>query len=233
MPDMANVAYTDEYRRARDEYKWLFDGTPEEEVIILDGYDQYTATCLSYSGARPAPNGITAQYAAGKVILTGSNGILVYEYDIIDDCQLLTIIKHRNGSDYILFNIDLYGYSVLEPKTGKVAHYVPAESFKGGETFIWLDAFYCAANDLLAVDGCYWACPWSNQFHDFSDPLRLPLPLYCDSFALESDFGVDIDSDVRFSRFTDTGQCVIQCRNSDGETGEKIIDIVAQYKTVP
>ena len=33
-----------------------------------------------------------------------------------------------------------------------------------------------AYGHVLAVDGCYWACPYEIVFYDFSDPSRLPLP---------------------------------------------------------
>jgi hypothetical protein len=28
----------------------------------------------------------------------------------------------------------------------------------------------------LAVEGCYWACPYDLVFYNFSDPTKLPLP---------------------------------------------------------
>jgi hypothetical protein len=29
---------------------------------------------------------------------------------------------------------------------------------------------------VLAVDGCYWACPYEIVFFDFANPASLPLP---------------------------------------------------------
>ena len=83
---------------------------------------------------------------------------------------------HANGNHYLVFREDLYGYSVLEVETGRTMHYIPEKSWpldgrQGEETFIWTNVAYDAATNLLAVWGCYWACPNSMVFLDFSDPL--------------------------------------------------------------
>ena len=43
-----------------------------------------------------------------------------------------------------------------------------------GEDYYW--AVYSISPNLLflAVDGCYWACPYEVRIFDFSDPLALP-----------------------------------------------------------
>ena len=228
-----NVAYSEEYRQARAAYDWLFASEPEKETVVIEGSDRYQVTCFSYSEMHPRPDGIIARYDVKKILIADKKkNDPVFEYEIIDDRLLLKIIRHRNGRDYLLFNIDLYGYSVLDLKTREAIHYVPEESFRGGETFLWMDALYCPENDLLAIEGCYWACPWSIRFYDFANPMQLPFPLYCDSFALEDDFGVDIDIDVRAVRFTDTGECVIRCWDERGNMADKIIDVIKFRKNV-
>jgi hypothetical protein len=81
----------------------------------------------------------------------------------------------------------------------KNADYFPKESLDGGETFIWCSVKYCAVNDVLAVDGCYWACPYGFMFYDFSNPMELPLKLYTDEYYynLEAEAGMYTDSDRR------------------------------------
>ena len=55
-------------------------------------------------------------------------------------------------------------------------HYIPAQSYgkypeEFEETFLWCKCYYNPVNDLLAVDGCYWACPYSLIVLDFSHPM--------------------------------------------------------------
>lgn len=92
------------------------------------------------------------------------------------DGELVSLFRHANGRHYLVFRIDLYGYGVVELESGRELHYIPAsaypeegESFQ--ETFIWTGADYDPKSSLLAVDGCYWACPASAIVLDFSDPL--------------------------------------------------------------
>jgi hypothetical protein len=45
--------------------------------------------------------------------------------------------------------------------------YVP----KGPESFIWTDVHYNPQNNILAVSGCFWACPYGLILLDFSNPM--------------------------------------------------------------
>ena len=89
----------------------------------------------------------------------------------------LNIFKHSNGHKYLIYNIDLYGYSVLELDTLKNVNYLPIESYKDGdefdETFIFCDAHYNEYNDCLAVEGCFWSAPDSIMLLDFKEPLKI------------------------------------------------------------
>ena len=89
----------------------------------------------------------------------------------------LNIFKHSNGHKYLIYNIDLYGYSVLELDTLKNINYLPYESYNYGadfeETFIFCDAHYNEYNDCLAVDGCFWSAPYSIMLLDFKEPLKI------------------------------------------------------------
>lgn len=101
---------------------------------------------------------------------------MVYTWDNInDDGEFYRLLPHANGNHYLVFREDLYGYSVLEVETGRTMHYIPEKSWpldgRQEETFIWTGVAYDAATNLLAVWGCYWACPNSMVFLDFSDPL--------------------------------------------------------------
>lgn len=92
------------------------------------------------------------------------------------DGDFASLFCHANGRHYLVFRVDLYGYSVMELESGKEFHYIPSESYPAEgeqmtETFIWTDADYDPQSNLLAVYGCFWACPYSAILLDFSDPL--------------------------------------------------------------
>ncbi len=75
----------------------------------------------------------------------------------------------------------LYGYSVLNLDSLQCMHFIPAESYgtypdEFKETFIWCDCFYNPENNLLAVDGCFWACPGDVIVLDFKDPMTAVEP---------------------------------------------------------
>lgn len=104
------------------------------------------------------------------------NEEFLYEWkNIYGTSRLSNIIHHSDGNDYFLFDEDLYGYSVLNLKTGESMHYIPEESYRKlsapKETFIWCEGFYDQKTNQMAVDGCYWACPYGVIVVDFSNPL--------------------------------------------------------------
>ena len=105
------------------------------------------------------------------------NGKAVYTFKSVDDnCNFCQYISHSSGKHYLIFRRDLYGYSLLEIETLKDFHYYPMcslgdstrENFE--ETFIWTEVLYNPSNNLMAVYGCVWACPWELMLVDFRDP---------------------------------------------------------------
>lgn len=106
------------------------------------------------------------------------NGCKLYTWRCIDvDCEFCQLIVHGSGCTYLVFRRDLYGYSVLKLDTMQDFHYIPSDSFpvsqeqKFQETFIWTGVTYDCSSNLLAVAGCYWACPSSIVVLDFTDPM--------------------------------------------------------------
>ena len=74
---------------------------------------------------------------------------------------------HSNGKHYLVFRIELYGYSILEVETRKEMHYVPTcvhpeEGEYVEEVFIWTSADYDSGSNLLAVTGCIWAVSYTH-----------------------------------------------------------------------
>ncbi len=165
-----NVYHTHQYQKFRQEHAFLFSEDclcqrPGKENKLPQGW---TVRTSRYQG------GVCR---AARHQLLDSGGQVVYTWDNInDDGEFYQLLPHANGNHYLVFREDLYGYSVLEVETGRTMHYIPEKSWpldgrQGEETFIWTNVAYDAATDLLAVWGCYWACPNSMVFLDFSDPL--------------------------------------------------------------
>lgn len=100
---------------------------------------------------------------------------MIYEWkNIYNISRYATIIKHSDGNKYLLFSIDLYGYSVLNLKTLECINYIPSESYLDNkETFIWCDVNYNINSNLLVVSGCYWGTPYSLIVLDFTKPMEI------------------------------------------------------------
>lgn len=173
-----NYYYSEEYQEKRKQIgEQVFQESNLKESKITGLGDGYTVRRYYYAdtehqkpGWAPVDGLICRLYRGEKMI---------FEWKNTDGCsRLIEIIEHSNGRKYLIFDEDLYGYSVLDIEAGECARYFPDESFYRDdssftETFIWCEAFYDRESDLLAVDGCYWACPGSMIVIDFSDPMKI------------------------------------------------------------
>lgn len=83
-------------------------------------------------------------------------------------------VIHPNGNEYLLCGEDYQGYNVIELPSGRNQIHFPEEGFSGAG-FCWVVVHPSPDGLTLAVDGCYWACPYELVFYDFSEPMMLPL----------------------------------------------------------
>ncbi len=183
--DMRNAAYTYEYLKYRKEKEVelfnvhsIHDDTIKKD--LGDGYYYFEEEFNNIKG--------NAHISASKVKVFFDNK-QIYEFKCLYEnllfCQL---IKHSNGKKYLMFNRELYGYSVLELDTMKEFHYYPKENMKEGrETFIWTDVFYNPNNNFMAGFGCYWGSPYFYILIDFSDPFKVVPYLETCSISNEND----------------------------------------------
>jgi hypothetical protein len=81
--------------------------------------------------------------------------------------------KHPAGHDYLICGEDYQGQTILELDTGRRIDYLP-EGAKKGVGFCWADISASVEKDVLAVVGCFWACPYAVRFIDFSEPMQPP-----------------------------------------------------------
>jgi hypothetical protein len=79
------------------------------------------------------------------------------------------------NQEFLLFGEDYQGYNVLELSTGLNVFTFPTEAYKG-MGYCWAAVYPSPDARTLAVEGCYWACPYSATFYDFSNPTASPLP---------------------------------------------------------
>jgi hypothetical protein len=84
-------------------------------------------------------------------------------------------VQHPNGNEYLLCGEDYQGYSIVNLTQEAYQVFFP-ESGYNGLGFCWTAVYPSPDGLILAVDGCYWACPYEIVFFDFSDPTTLPLP---------------------------------------------------------
>ena len=93
--------------------------------------------------------------------------------------QLHRVINHKNGNTYFIYNEDLYGYSVIDLNSKEHINYLPFESYRDisdsryKDTFIFCDSHYNEYNNKIAIEGCFWAAPYSIITFDFSEPLTI------------------------------------------------------------
>lgn len=82
-------------------------------------------------------------------------------------------ITHANGNEYLLCGEDYQGQTVVNLSKGETRSYFPEDGYEGGG-FCWAAAYPSPDSEVLAIEGCYWACPYDVVFFDFSSPDELP-----------------------------------------------------------
>lgn len=160
------------YAERRKELEALFDAKNR----IEDTANTIDSPCGNYRLE-------ICRYATGPNTWKVSRGIVTRMHDrqLIADVKRnfdhfwYSWVQHPNGNDYLLCGEDYQGYSVINLTTGKSTVYFPDAGVKGFG-FCWVAAYPSPDGLMLAVDGCYWACPYDVVFFDFRNPEQLPLP---------------------------------------------------------
>ena len=123
--------------------------------------------------------GIVREVASGAVIATVKR----------NDTRCFYAWVARDGRNYLLLPEDLEGQTVVDLTTGRV------EGFSSPDDhFIWTEYHPSPDTSLMAIVGCYWACPYQVTVYDFRDPMNLPLRKLGE-FVLE-------ENDARFGEWT-------------------------------
>ena len=234
-----NVYHTPQYQAYRQECAFVFSeehrsSLPGKTELLSEGYSVRTDY---YTGQG------RYQLHAARHQLLDSGGQVVYTWDNFnDDGEFYRLFPHANGNHYLVFREDLYGYSVLEVETGRTMHYIPEKSWpldgrQGEETFIWTNVAYDAATNLLAVSGCYWACPNGTLLLDFADPLaEQDWKVWLDvQNVVDPDY--DLYDDINLERFGKNGLLHFKTFSAeDGSPGgftlpaDRILELVQEKK---
>jgi hypothetical protein len=156
------------------------------------------------------------RYSTGPKTWNYSRGIIKRKHDdqIVADIKRNygqfwhAWVQHPNGNDYMLCGEDYQGYSVVNLTTGTSHVYFP-DAGCDGWGFCWTAVYPSPDRLMLAVDGCYWACPYEVVFVDFRSPEQLPLP----ELARSGDL-VDCEGWLDNDTFAFTREYVV--RKSDG-----------------
>ena len=217
-----NIAYEKRYRDWRAQYDALFVPgnrfpSQDDQFPLTDGYSVRSKAYCHQGGL----------YLNGSENeLLDKEGRVRYAWrNLGTDGEFCSLFRHRNGTHYLIFRTELYGYSVLDVERGQEMHYVPAyvhpeEGQKAEEVFIWTSADYDPGTDLLAVTGCIWACPYSTIVLDFSCPLQPQPPEHW----LDLRHVVDPDDtrfdDIEFARWESDGLLLRGCDTEDGRWKE-------------
>lgn len=194
---MKNKAYTTEYQNERRSFEAVFVPENLEESERFETEDGFYAERAIYCGKVTGLN-----LRASETVVYAANSSEIYRYRNIDENQeFLTLVRHSNGKQYLMFRTDLYGYGVYDIAADNDFFYIPDEK----ETFIWTKLFYNPLNDMLAVSGCYWACPWDVTLLDFKNPMKETEWLNLHS---KLDPGYEIYDDIDFVHWDGTSLIV-------------------------
>ena len=252
--DLRNVAYTKEYAEYIRSFEWVLKTDPCVLVKAWDSEYYYWDLSAKTSDAKPCVLGNNEYFIFVEMLAEGNkiveiftrrlwkvritiknreNAILFEEETFTDDeLNILKLLKHKNSRDYIVYRKSLYGYSVFSVAEKRNIDYIPKESFNGkGETFIWCILHYCETNNVLAVDGCYWACPYNFEFYDFTNPMEVPLPFYASTYDfINSDKKYLCDGEIAF---TEKGEVILIIEDVHNKEKEKIIIDVTKKGSFP
>jgi hypothetical protein len=163
--DLSNVAYSFEYKDYRDGIigKTYHKGHKTDEEVFEDNNLKLLVEYYRAEGRN---------FCAYVKVYNRDNELL-HGYFSLDDFIACEYIEHSNGLDYLFYKEDLYGYSVLELSTKRVFDYYPAATFKDNiETFIATSVHYNRQNNIAAVEGCFWACPWDVLLLQIDNPME-------------------------------------------------------------
>ncbi len=206
MPSM-NGDYSERRRHIESRFKWYRrDHKQTRQSVSPSG--NFQLTIETYSTGKT-----TWPYTRGRVRRAGRRKVIA---DVKRNYSHFwhSWVQHANGHEYLLCGEDYQGRTIINLTTGKEQSYFP-ESGHEGWGFCWTAAYASPDSTIVAVDGCYWACPYEIVFFDFTNPEVLPYKEYLRVGEI-TDCAGWLDND----RFKLTRE--VQIRKSDGRPYEDL-----------
>ncbi len=154
----------------RKEIEAVFERSPkvedsDEEFVSPSGlYKLHVASyhvgenCWEYS------RGIVTRLSDGEIITDVKRNFGLFWH---------AWVEHPNGNEYLLCGEDYQGYSVVNLTEVSYQTYFPDEAYEGAG-FCWTAVYPSPDKLVLAVEGCFWACPYELVFYDLRTPDEVP-----------------------------------------------------------
>src|SRR5688500_4536509 len=74
----------------------------------------------------------------------------------------------KDGREYLITGRSYMSQTIVDLDRGQ--EFEPTGDHYNGGAFCWARCYLSPDGNTLAVDGCFWACPYEYRFFDFSDP---------------------------------------------------------------
>ncbi len=204
---------------------------PSRVVDLGDGF-----AVLYYNHPDDSDPVTACQHLHGQVGLLQKDGKTIFEWDnVYGSSKLASIIHHSDGNDYFLFDVDLYGYCVFNITKNKICAckqitpYVYSDVCE--ESFIWVIPHYDNKTDIMAVEGCIWAYPYSVIVLDFSDPSWFMGPEKWVDLHDQIDPEYKKYIHIDFESWTDQG-LTVKAELVSGDGSEEIVFSLEELKTM-
>ncbi|MCL2014618.1 MAG: hypothetical protein FWG68_00040 [Defluviitaleaceae bacterium] len=233
MKNLTNFAYSEKYTKYKNETIDLVfkPANKKAEVERISGDLRRIVTDYEIPSENPQYSGVFCSHNA----VYENNAVLFEYFSIYSNPFFCDKIAYSNGSKYVFYKTDLYGYSVFDMKSRKTFDYFPQCSFWDSdkdtaenleivkETFIATDIHF-NFGDMFAVGGCYWACPSGVFLVKISDPMR-QFEEYLDLATLID--GYDKYDDIDFLGW-DGNAIKLKCASTEPPYNTEIITISEQ-----
>lgn len=163
---LASVAGTvlDEYFAAQKQWRCRDSTKDGEATIHTSPSGKYQLTITRHSTGKG-----TWAYSKGVVACDATP-----RYEVCRNYShfpFLFVEEHPNGHDYLICGENYQGQTIIELDTGLRKDYLPEEASRGFG-FCWSSYQISPSKKTLAVNGCYWACPYEVWLVDFSEPMK-------------------------------------------------------------
>jgi hypothetical protein len=160
---------TNEIDRIRADIQKYFD--PKASLGFTDSYSLsefglYYFETEQYRQADPERNWVISKIHIGHIEKDG----YFFEY-LTDNDNTCSAWIYKDNKDYLLFPEAQGGQSVFDVEERKLFSF-----YSGEDPFIWTGILISPDKTKLAVEGCYWACPFELVIYDCTDLTALPYP---------------------------------------------------------